>query len=112
MLQRERLQTEMKALINYSVSSVEFIPETLLQLLGKEVPLKERSKFLKSQEVKHFIERHLASSQDLSKQHLGTLWALGYQWIIFTNIPLPHVLCTEKENLGGSCFVTSGFFGR
>lgn len=41
MLQQDRLQTEMKTLINYSVSLVEFIPEALLQLLGKELPLKE-----------------------------------------------------------------------
>lgn len=46
----------------------------------------------------------LASSQDPSKEDLCMLWALGYLWIMCTNIPLPHILCTEKENLGGSCF--------
>lgn len=35
-LQQDRLHPEMKALTNYSVSLVWFIPETLLQLLGKE----------------------------------------------------------------------------
>lgn len=87
MLQQDRLQTEKKALTNYSVSLAEFIPETLLQLLGKELPLRECSKFLKSWEVKPFIKMQLASSQDPSKEHLGTLWALGYLWIVCTNIP-------------------------
>lgn len=86
MLQQDRLQTEMKALTNYSVSLAEFIPKTLLQLLGKELPLRECSKFLKSWEVKPFIKMQLASSQDPSKEHLGTLWALGYLWIVCTNI--------------------------
>lgn len=104
MLQQDRLQAEMKALINDGVSSAKFIPETLLRLLGKESPSKEGSRFLKSQEVKPFIQMELASGQDPSKGHLCMLWALAYLWIVCTNIAHPHVLCTEKENLGGSCF--------
>lgn len=83
---------------------MEFIPETLLQLLGKVLPLREWSEFLKPQEAKPSIKMQLASSQDSSKEHLGMLWALGCLWIVCTNILLPHVSCTEKENLGGSCF--------
>lgn len=92
MLQQDRLQTEMKTLINYSVSLVEFIPEALLQLLGKELPLREWSKFLKSQEVKLFIKMQVTSSQDPSKEHLSTLWALGYLWIVCTNIPSSYLM--------------------
>lgn len=104
MLQQDWLQTQMKALMNYSVSLMEFVPETLLQILGKVLPLRECSKFLKPQEAKPSIKMQLASSQDSPEEHLSMLWALGYLWIVCTNIPLPHVLCTEKENLGGSCF--------
>lgn len=76
MLQQDRLQTETKALTNYSVSLAEFIPETLLQLLGKELPLRESSRCLKSQEVRLFIKMQLASSQDPSKKHLGMFWVV------------------------------------
>lgn len=102
MLQQDRLQTETKALTNYSVSLAEFIPETLLQLLGKELPLRESSRCLKSQEVRLFIKMQLASSQDPSKK--ASRYVLGCLWIVCTDIVLPHVLCAEKENLVGSCF--------
>lgn len=60
MLQQDRLQTEMKTLINNSASLLELIPETLLQLLGKELPLREYSKFFTSQETKPpFLKMHL-----------------------------------------------------
>lgn len=60
MLQQDRLQTEMKTLTNNSASLLELIPETLLQLLGKELPLREYSKFFMSQETKPpVLEMHL-----------------------------------------------------
>lgn len=76
MLQQDKLQTEMEALINYSVPLVKFIPETLLQLLERELPLRECSKFLKPQEVKPFLKMQLASSEDPSKEHFSTLWVI------------------------------------
>lgn len=104
-LQQDRAQTEMKALTNYSVSVVRFIPETLLQLLGKELLLRECSKFFKVSGDKTFHKNAiLASSQNPSKECLSTFWALGYPWIVCTNIPLPCVICPEKENLSVSCF--------
>lgn len=105
MLQQDRLQTEMKTLTNNSVSLVELIPETLLKLLGKELPLREYSKFLTSQETKPpFLKMRLGFQ-------LGPLWKAswcvlgsGYLCIVCTNITLPHLLFTEKGNFSGSCF--------
>lgn len=105
-LQQNGLQTAMKALTNYNVSLVWFIPETLLHLLGKELLLREWSKFSKVSGDKTFHKNAiLASSQNPSKECLSTFWALGYPWIVCTNIPLPCVIYPKKENLGVvSCF--------
>lgn len=72
-LQQDRLHPEMKALTNYSVSLVWFIPETLLQLLGKELLLRECSKFFKVSGDKIFHKNAiLASSQNPCKACLST----------------------------------------
>ena len=64
MLQQDSLRTGRKTLTNNSASLMELIPETLLQFQGKELPLREYSKFIKSQEVKRpVLEMHLGSSQ-------------------------------------------------
>lgn len=79
-----------------------FILEIFLQLLGKELPLRKGSKFLESQKVKPVIKMQLAPNQDSSKEHLPVLWAFTYLWIACTGTLLPRILCTEKDNLGGS----------
>lgn len=77
MLQQDGLRTGRKTLTNNSVSLMELIPETLLLFQGKELPLREYSKFIKSLEVKHpVLEMNLGSSQKPHEKHHRRLWVI------------------------------------
>lgn len=107
MLQQDSLRTGRKTLTNNSTSLMELIPETLLQFQGKELPLREYSKFIKSQEVKRpVLEMHLGSSQKPHEKHHRRLWVICGLYAQICPFPVSYSL--RRKIWVAAAFMISG----